>query len=104
MDIINRYGIILRFVNEADSKFILKLRTNTALNRFISYTNPDIIAQIKWIQEYKIRKKAGLEYYFIVHDLVGNMYGTIGLYNFDEKSFEIGSLLFDLHSPLGMAT
>ena len=103
MKSIEKYGIVLRTVEVEDAGFILKLRTDAKLSQFISYTEPNIDNQIKWIQNYKIREAAGLEYYYIAEDKAGNRYGTIRIYNFDEKSFEIGSWLFSADSPLGMA-
>jgi UDP-2-acetamido-3-amino-2,3-dideoxy-glucuronate N-acetyltransferase len=103
MEIINRYGITLRLVEEDDAEFILRLRTDSGLNKFISYTSPEIADQIKWIQYYKMRELEGLEYYYIAQDQLGNKYGTIRLYNFDCKSFEIGSWLFHTNAPIGMA-
>lgn len=100
---ITRYGIILRLVEIEDAKFILKLRTDIELGRFISPTSPKFEDQVKWIQDYKTREKSGLEYYFIAQDQIGNLYGTIRLYNFDKDSFEIGSWLFRSDSPMGMA-
>lgn len=103
MEVINRYGITLRLVEEEDAEFIFQLRTDSRLNKFISYTSPKIADQIKWLQYYKIRELEGLEYYYIAQDHIGNKYGTIRLYNFDDKSFEIGSWLFHSDAPIGMA-
>jgi acetyltransferase-like isoleucine patch superfamily enzyme/RimJ/RimL family protein N-acetyltransferase len=100
---IEKYGIVLRTVEVEDAGFILKLRTDVKLSQYISYTEPNIDNQIKWIQNYKSREAAGLEYYYIAEDKAGNKYGTIRIYNFDDKSFEIGSWLFIADSPLGMA-
>lgn len=103
MDPINKYGIFLHLVEESDAEFIFALRTNPKLNNYISFISPNISDQIKWIQDYKIKEKQGLEYYYIAKDINGNKYGTIRLYNFDEKSFELGSWVFLPNSPLGMA-
>ena len=103
MESLSKYGIILRLVEEKDAEFILKLRTNTLLNRYISSTSDNLSDQINWIKNYKIRELAGLELYFIAEDLNGKRFGTIRLYDFNENSFEIGSWLFLPHSPLGMA-
>jgi acetyltransferase-like isoleucine patch superfamily enzyme/RimJ/RimL family protein N-acetyltransferase len=100
---IEKYGIILRSVEIEDAEFILKLRTDEQLSRYISPTLPDINVQISWIENYKKREEAGKEYYYIAEDQKGNRFGTIRIYNFDEKSFEIGSWLFMPNSPLGMA-
>jgi RimJ/RimL family protein N-acetyltransferase len=98
-----RYGITLRLVELEDAAFIFELRNNTALNKFLSFTSPNLDDQIKWLKNYKTREKAGLEFYFIVQDLTGNKCGTIRLSNLDEKSFEIGSWLFNKNAPIGMA-
>ena len=103
MKSIEKYGIKLRTVEIEDADFILNLRTDPILSQFISFTEPDIDAQIKWIKDYKIREKEGLEYYYIALDQNGEKHGTIRIYNFDEKSFEIGSWLFRREAPLGMA-
>lgn len=103
METIRKYGIILRLVKESDAKFILKLRTNSLLNKYISPTSHDLPSQISWIKDYKMREESGLEFYFVAEDYNQNRFGTIRLYNFDEKSFEIGSWIFDSNSPLGMA-
>jgi len=103
MNPIYKYGIVLRLVQEKDAEFILKLRTHAYLNRYISPTSDNIEDQINWIRDYKIRELEGLEFYFIAEDQEGNRCGTIRLYNFDEKSFEIGSWVFLPHSPAGMA-
>lgn len=103
MEPIQRYGVTLRLVEVDDAEFILKLRTDPKLNRFISYTSPELNDQVKWIQNYKEKEKQELELYFIAMDTEGNKFGTIRLYNRDEQSFEIGSWLFSSHSPMGMA-
>lgn len=100
---INKYGIILRLVEEEDADFIFSLRTNSLLNQHISPTSTEIIDQLKWLQNYKLREMQRSEFYFIAEDLIGRKYGTTRLYNFDEKSFEVGSWLFSPESPAGMA-
>ncbi len=99
---IEKYGIIIRYVEVDDAEFILNLRTDEKLGQFISKTDPNIDAQINWIKNYKIREESNQEYYYIAEDKKGNKFGTIRLYNFDEKSFEIGSWLFKNDAPLGM--
>lgn len=60
-----RYGITVRFVQEGDAEFILSLRTNSKLARYIHATSMDISKQIEWTREYKKREQIGLDYYFI---------------------------------------
>ncbi len=103
MKCIEKYGIVLRTVQVDDAEFILKLRTDAKLGQYISYTEPSVDIQKKWIENYKVREEAGQEFYYIAEDLSGTKYGTIRIYDFDEKSFEIGSWLFRPDSPIGMA-
>ena len=60
-----RYGLTVRFIQESDAEFILSLRTNPKLARYIHATSEDTTKQIEWTREYKKREQAGLDYYFI---------------------------------------
>ncbi|WP_165157667.1 hypothetical protein [Parabacteroides sp. ZJ-118] len=60
-----RYGIDVRLANEDDSEFLLSLRTNEKLSRFIHPTDNDLEKQRKWMRDYKKREVEGLDYYFI---------------------------------------
>jgi len=100
---IMKYGVILRLVEIEDAEFILNLRTDPKLNKYISPTSPVLEEQTRWLHKYKMREKEGLEYYFVVLDLEGKRYGTIRLYNRGNNCYEIGSWLFAHNSPLGMA-
>ena len=62
---ITRYGIYGRLVTEEDVDFILSLRTNKELTKFIHPTDKSHEKQIQWIRDYKIREQEGREYYFI---------------------------------------
>ncbi|WP_459189867.1 hypothetical protein ACGE0T_07285 [Parabacteroides sp. APC149_11_2_Y6] len=62
---LHKYGIDVRLVNESDAAFMIGLRTDTKLSRFIHQTLPDIEVQKEWIKEYKERKKRkGILFYF----------------------------------------
>lgn len=65
---LNKYGLHVRFVNENDAEFIVKLRTNPKLCRFIHSTDDNVEKQKVWIRNYKLREKDGLDYYFIYFD------------------------------------
>ena len=60
-----RYGIQVRLVEETDAEFILKLRTDPQLSRFIHATVDSVEKQRDWIIEYKKRESAGKDYYFL---------------------------------------
>ena len=62
---ISKYGLDCRLVDEMDVDFILKLRTNKELSKFIHPTEDSRDIQINWLREYKKREQEGREYYFI---------------------------------------
>lgn len=64
---LDRYGLHVRLVREDDAEFIVKLRTDKKLSRFLGHTDKDVSKQIEWIREYKKREVAGLDYYFIYY-------------------------------------
>jgi hypothetical protein len=101
-NVIIKYNIVLELVTEEDAQFIIDLRSGRR-STHISYTEPDVLKQISWIKQYKIREQNNLEYYFIVKDLDGNKWGTTRLYNFSNDNFEVGSWVFLDDSPAGIA-
>lgn len=89
-----KYGLTFRPVEEKDAPFILELRTNELLSRFLSPTNPGLGEQVKWIRCYKKREAQNTEAYFISLDDKGCKQGLNRLYNYEKDSFEIGSWLY----------
>ena len=93
-----KYGLKLRLVNENDADFIIRLRTNPRLNRFLHPTSPDIEKQKEWISNYKLRESKGIDYYFIFYSN-NQPVGLNRIYNIEENSFTSGSWIFDPDSP-----
>lgn len=89
----------LRLVEVNDAEFILSLRINPELSKYLSFVENSLEKQINWIKEYKKREEQKEEYYYIAEDYSGNKYGTIRLYNFIGKKFEHGSWIFKPNSP-----
>ncbi|MCK9617645.1 MAG: GNAT family N-acetyltransferase [Lentimicrobiaceae bacterium] len=89
-----KYGLQLRFVNENDAEFIVKLRTNPKLGRFIHSTSSDIELQKKWIRDYKQRESEGKDYYFIFFK-GGQPVGLNRIYHIEEDRFTSGSWVFE---------
>ena len=99
---IERYGLFARLVNETDAEFIVKLRTDPYLKRYIGATDGSIEAQKKWIKEYKIREEEGTDYYFIFYK-DGKRIGLNRIYNINGHSLQTGSWLFSHDAPFGSA-
>jgi len=89
-----RYGLTFRTVEEADASFILALRTDAVLSRFLSSTEPGIATQKEWIREYKKRENRNEEVYFVSLNWQGERQGLNRLYNYKDDCFEIGSWLY----------
>lgn len=83
-------GLDVRLVREEDVDYVLSLRTNKHLTRFIHQTNNDRDNQIEWIRRYKLREREGREYYFI-YLLNGKPVGLNRIYNIFEYYGTIGS-------------
>lgn len=100
---IDRYGLTLRLVEPEDSEFILALRNDESLGRYISATSLKLEDQVNWIKQYKIRESQGLEYYFITLGPNGERWGTTRLSELNGDCFELGSWLFSSEAPFGVA-
>jgi len=98
---LNRYDIILRLVDIDDADFVLSLRSNPKLNRYISATSNALADQIEWIRNYKEREKAGVEYYFITTGPRGERWGTTRITDIQSDSFELGSWVFTKEASPG---
>ncbi|TWI76913.1 RimJ/RimL family protein N-acetyltransferase [Desulfobotulus alkaliphilus] len=87
--------IQLRFVEEPDASFILKLRIDPKYNQHLSPVNQDLDAQIKWIRNYKKEEVLGKQFYFIIERLDGVPCGTVRVYDLREDSFCWGSWILN---------
>lgn len=84
----------IRLVDIEDAAFILDLRNNPKLNRFLNPTSSNIEDQINWIKAYKKKESEKKEFYFIILEN-GIKRGLYRLYNINNFSFTIGSWIFD---------
>ncbi len=90
----------LRYVEKKDAEFILKLRQNELLNKYISKTDIEINQQIRWIEEYKEREAYKKEFYFIIENKETNEnYGTVRIYNILNEKATFGSFILDKNRP-----
>ena len=86
----SKYGLTARLVREEDAAFIVKLRTNKRLSKYIHETDENIEKQKDWIREYKEREREGKEYYFIYFSGERPV-GVNRVYNITEESSTGGS-------------
>ena len=92
-NIIQAEGIRMRLAEISDAEFIVNIRTNSKLDRYISHTSSSIEDQINWIKEYKKRELEQKEFYFIFEDSNYKPWGTMSLYDLTKDSFTQGSWL-----------
>lgn len=95
---LEKYGLLIRLVNEDDAPFIVQLRTDPKLAKYLNPISSDIEQQKEWIREYKKREEAGTDYYFIYY-WQNQAVGLCRLYNIEEKSFTGGSWVFSGKIP-----
>lgn len=97
-----KYGIDVRLVNEDDSAFILSLRTNPKLSKYLHQTDNDEEKQRQWIREYKKREADGRDYYFI-YSKYGEPFGLDRIYNINGYSCTSGSWICKPNTPLALS-
>ena len=98
---ISKYGIDVRFVQESDAAFILNLRTDPRLSRYLHETENDLEKQKAWINAYKQREALGIEYYFI-YEQNGIPIGVNRLYNITDNTLTGGSWLCKKDIPYNL--
>lgn len=94
------YGLHMRLVRETDAEFIVRLRSEPNLSKYLHPIVPSIEKQKEWILQYKLREIGGLEYYFIFYSK-GLPIGLERIYDIKDDSYTHGSLIFDYNAPLG---
>jgi RimJ/RimL family protein N-acetyltransferase len=87
--------IRLRYVEEDDAAFILKLRLDEKYNLYLSSVNPDLQSQKDWIKNYKTEEKKQKQFYFIIERLDGVPCGTVRVYDLQKDSFCWGSWILN---------
>lgn len=84
---------VLRLAELSDADFILSLRSNENLNKYLSSVENNLEAQIDWLKNYKMKEAKGEEYYFIIEDKERKAYGTIRLYAIKDNECTWGSFI-----------
>lgn len=99
---IDRYGLHCRLVQVEDAEFIVSIRSDEKLSKYINHTDISIPHQVEWIKEYKKRESEGRDYYFIF-ERNGDKVGVYRLYNIVGEQFDCGSWVFAKNAPKGAA-
>lgn len=85
----------MRLIEEDDAAFVVGLRTDEKLNKFISAVSNDVEAQKKWIRNYKTDETRGSQFYFIIERNDGARCGTVRIYDIQADSFSWGSWILN---------
>ena len=82
------FGLEARLITEDDAAFIVELRADPSLTKYMVTLDPDIEKQKEWIREYKKRERQGKDCFIIYRDENGN---RRGINRISEIDFESGS-------------
>lgn len=77
----------LRAVNPEDAEFILKIRNDEGISKYLPPLNVTIEQQQGWINKQRSDTDS---YYFIFEDKTGTSLGTISVYNIEDNHAEVG--------------
>ncbi len=75
-------------VKVADAEFILSLRQNPDLNKYLSFVDNDLKKQKQWLQKSIFNKN---EYYYLIKNKKNTPVGTIRIYDIRNNVFCWGS-------------
>jgi RimJ/RimL family protein N-acetyltransferase len=89
--------INLRTAEPSDAEFILSLRLDEKLSRYLKPTDPSVVKQKIWIAE-KIKQPN--DYHMIIELKDGKRLGVVALYDINNDVFEWGRWLIVPNSPI----
>lgn len=94
-DIVGKH-IGLRTAQPEDAEFVLSLRLNPELSRYLKPVDPSVEKQRKWIES---KKKAPDDYHMIIESHQGKRYGVVAIYDIKEERFEWGRWIISRSAP-----
>ena len=92
--------INLRTAEISDADFILSLRLNKQLSRYLKSTDPSIEKQKLWIEK---KQKQQNDYHMIIELKDGTKIGVIAVYDIKDGIFEWGRWIIAPNSPIYVA-
>ncbi|SFI09237.1 GNAT family N-acetyltransferase [Halpernia frigidisoli] len=88
-------NVIIRSVVVDDAEFILELRLNPELNKYLNTTSPQLEKQKNWISD-QIKKEN--DYYLMLLSKSGDKVGTGGVYDIKDQIFTCGRWIIKKHT------
>jgi len=92
-------NLVLRLIRPDDAEYLHALRINPLYNAHLSAVNGTADDQRRWIEAYRVREAAGLEYYYVIERRDGTRCGVVRLYGIVDDHFNWGSWILDHHKP-----
>lgn len=77
------FAFRLRPICDTDAPFVVELRSNPQLNRYIHSNSSKIEDQLRWFSDYYEREG---DFYFVVESLDGTPEGLISIYELDKSA------------------
>ena len=95
-------NINLRTAKSSDAEFILSLRLDKRLNKYLKPTDSSVENQRQWIEKKQLEKN---DYHMIIEDKKCSKLGVIALYDIDykNKTFDIGRWIISEKAPIFVA-
>lgn len=89
--------IQLRAATLNDAEFILSLRLDPSLNKYLHATDSSVESQKKWMMEQKTKEG---DYYFVIESKEGAPLGVVGVYDIVDKTFNWGRWIVKKDAPM----
>ncbi len=91
------HRLVFVAVAKQDASFILKLRTNVKIAKYLNYVENSLAKQEAWIAKYLTDQNQA---YFIIYDKNDSPLGMVRLYGSQGEAFSWGSWLLKPGSPV----
>ena len=95
--------IYLKEVTIKDVNYILKLRTNKNLSKYLNPTSNNKNDQIAWLKKYFQRRKAGKEFYYIFQLSNKKNLGIGRIIHLKKNLFHFGGWILEKNAEPGIA-
>ncbi|MFE0013705.1 GNAT family N-acetyltransferase [Mesorhizobium sp. NPDC059054] len=92
-------NIALRLIRRDDAEYVHELRSNPTYNLYLSKVHGTAEDQRQWIENYKVRERAGTEFYYVIERRDRVRCGLVRLYNIHANEFTWGSWILDHNKP-----